>query len=199
MGGFPAASSSSLFSSPGSKLPINLTLHFSSILFTRHKLPTPQPYVTQKASPTKEKMSSRRTLQNWDAETHEAVLLAMIEFMKPTASNWTAIVGSLRSKGYTFSEGALMYVFPRPFFRRQRVAAFWIFPLEIFSAPSLPTLLLPKTTLLAALLCTFTFTFIYTAFNCALGHWRIAFLPSSTCPSNLPTGITRHILCCSKL
>ncbi|KAL2185284.1 hypothetical protein L209DRAFT_712579, partial [Thermothelomyces heterothallicus CBS 203.75] len=49
-----------------------------------------------------------RTLQNWDAETHEAVLLALIEHMKPNGSDWSAVVASLRPKGYTFSEGALV-------------------------------------------------------------------------------------------
>ncbi|KAL2149488.1 hypothetical protein VTH82DRAFT_8139 [Thermothelomyces myriococcoides] len=49
-----------------------------------------------------------RTLQNWDAGTHEAVLLALVERMKPNGSDWAAVVASLRPKGYTFSEGALV-------------------------------------------------------------------------------------------
>jgi hypothetical protein len=52
-----------------------------------------------------------RTLQNWDGETHEAVLVALVEHMKPTGSDWSAVVASLRPKGYTFTEGALVYVF----------------------------------------------------------------------------------------
>jgi hypothetical protein len=53
-------------------------------------------------------MPGRRTLQNWDAETHEAVLIALIEHMKPAGGDWTAIVASLHLKGYTFTEGALV-------------------------------------------------------------------------------------------
>ncbi|KAK4120804.1 hypothetical protein N657DRAFT_550697, partial [Parathielavia appendiculata] len=53
-------------------------------------------------------MPGQRVLQNWDAETHEDVLLALIEHMKPTGGNWTAIVASLHRKGYTFTEGALV-------------------------------------------------------------------------------------------
>jgi hypothetical protein len=53
-------------------------------------------------------MPGRRILQNWDAETHEAVLIALIEHMKPTGGDWSAVVASLRLKGYTFTEGALV-------------------------------------------------------------------------------------------
>lgn len=49
-----------------------------------------------------------RTLQNWDSETHEAVLLALIEHMRPNGSDWSAVVASLHQKGYTFTEGALV-------------------------------------------------------------------------------------------
>ncbi|KAK3903357.1 hypothetical protein C8A05DRAFT_14676 [Staphylotrichum tortipilum] len=50
----------------------------------------------------------RRTLQNWDAETHEGILLALIEHIKPNGNVWSAVVASLRAKGYTFTEGALV-------------------------------------------------------------------------------------------
>ncbi len=52
----------------------------------------------------------RRILQNWDAETHEAILLALIEHIKPNGNIWGAVVASLHAKGYTFTEGALVYV-----------------------------------------------------------------------------------------
>jgi len=58
-------------------------------------------------------MGGRRTLQIWDAETHEAILLALIEHIRPTGNDWSAVVSSLRGKGYTFTEGALVYVFRR--------------------------------------------------------------------------------------
>ncbi|KAK4155223.1 hypothetical protein C8A00DRAFT_13709 [Chaetomidium leptoderma] len=53
-------------------------------------------------------MAGRRVLQNWDAETHEAILLALIEHMKPTGGDWSAVVASLHGKGHTFTEGALV-------------------------------------------------------------------------------------------
>ncbi|KAL2127749.1 hypothetical protein VTI74DRAFT_10230 [Chaetomium olivicolor] len=53
-------------------------------------------------------MPSKRILHNWDAETHEAVLLALIDHMKPNGSDWAAVVAALRPKGYTFTEGALV-------------------------------------------------------------------------------------------
>ncbi len=56
-------------------------------------------------------MGGQRTLQNWDAETHEAILLALIDHMKPTGGDYSVVVSSLRNKGYTFTEGALTYVF----------------------------------------------------------------------------------------
>lgn len=55
-------------------------------------------------------MPGRRTLQNWDADTHQAVLLALVDHMKPAGSDWSAVVASLRAKGFTFTEGALVYV-----------------------------------------------------------------------------------------
>lgn len=51
-----------------------------------------------------------RVLQNWDAETHEDILVALIEHMRPVGSDWAAVTATLRRKGYTFSEGALVYV-----------------------------------------------------------------------------------------
>jgi hypothetical protein len=53
-------------------------------------------------------MPGRRILQTWDAETHEDVLLAVIEHMKPSGGDWKAIVASLRAQGHTFTEGALV-------------------------------------------------------------------------------------------
>ncbi|GAB1313054.1 hypothetical protein MFIFM68171_03264 [Madurella fahalii] len=53
------------------------------------------------------RMPGRRTLQHWDADTHQAVLLALVEQMKPTGADWTGVVALLRGKGYGFSEGAL--------------------------------------------------------------------------------------------
>lgn len=51
-----------------------------------------------------------RILQNWDAETHEDILVALIEHMRPAGSDWAAVTAALRAKGYTFTEGALVYV-----------------------------------------------------------------------------------------
>lgn len=81
-----------------------------------------------------------RTLQNWDAETHEAVLLALIEHMKPSGSDWSAVVASLRSKGYTFTEGALVYAY-RLDENSNRLLYFRLLFLSLFPSASLPTLL----------------------------------------------------------
>ncbi|KAL1841419.1 hypothetical protein VTJ49DRAFT_7096 [Mycothermus thermophilus] len=51
-----------------------------------------------------------RRLHHWDADTHVDVLIAVLEHMKPTAKDFTSIMEALREKGYTFTEGALMYV-----------------------------------------------------------------------------------------
>jgi len=55
-------------------------------------------------------MAGKRVLQNWDAETHEAILVALLDHVKPSANDWKEIIGKLHAKGYTFSEGALVYV-----------------------------------------------------------------------------------------
>ncbi|KAL2263270.1 hypothetical protein VTK26DRAFT_7535 [Humicola hyalothermophila] len=80
--------------------------------------PPPSPHRTTKfiktVRVTQTTMPGRRTLQNWDAETHEAVLLALVEYMKPTGSDWSAVVASLHAKGYTFTEGALIMASKQP-------------------------------------------------------------------------------------
>lgn len=76
---------------------------FSLLLFVLTTPDTTADQTTPEAT-----MPGRRVLQNWDAGTHEAVLLALIEHMRPTGSDWSAVVNSLRGKGYTFTEGALM-------------------------------------------------------------------------------------------
>ncbi|KAK4190257.1 hypothetical protein QBC35DRAFT_471888 [Podospora australis] len=48
-----------------------------------------------------------RVLQTWDAETHEAILLALLEHMKPSRNDISAVAKLLHGKGFTFSEGAL--------------------------------------------------------------------------------------------
>lgn len=55
-----------------------------------------------------------RNLHTWDPETHEAVLLALVDHMKPSGGDWNAVVAAIRPAGYTFTASALMYVSPRP-------------------------------------------------------------------------------------
>ncbi|KAK4101004.1 hypothetical protein N658DRAFT_507321 [Parathielavia hyrcaniae] len=67
-------------------------------------------------------MPGRRVLQTWDAETHEDVLVALIEHMKPAGGDWTTIVASLHRKGYTFTEGALV---PTPIANMSKQPTIW--------------------------------------------------------------------------
>ncbi|KAK3387014.1 hypothetical protein B0H63DRAFT_447910 [Podospora didyma] len=55
-----------------------------------------------------------RNLQNWDAETHEDILIALISHVRPSSADWKAVVASLHEKGYTFTEGALAVKMSKP-------------------------------------------------------------------------------------
>jgi hypothetical protein len=47
-------------------------------------------------------------LQNWGSQTHDDVLIALVDRMKPNGADWTAVVASLRPKGYASTESALV-------------------------------------------------------------------------------------------
>ncbi|KAK3946302.1 hypothetical protein QBC46DRAFT_444446 [Diplogelasinospora grovesii] len=55
-------------------------------------------------SPT---MSTKRVQQKWDNEIHEAILVEMVDRLRPTKSDWDAIIENLRGKGFTFTASAL--------------------------------------------------------------------------------------------
>ncbi len=52
---------------------------------------------------------SRQT-QKWDAQTHEDILIALINVVNPKPDDMRAVVASLHEQGYTFTSGALQYV-----------------------------------------------------------------------------------------
>lgn len=52
-----------------------------------------------------------RNVQRWDKETHEDLLVVLCAHLKPNNQDYTAIWQLMREKGYTFTEGALTYVF----------------------------------------------------------------------------------------
>ncbi|KAK3392626.1 hypothetical protein B0T20DRAFT_456081 [Sordaria brevicollis] len=50
------------------------------------------------------------SLTKWDHKTHEDILLAMVEHFRPAVPDCKEITKILRSKGYTFTDSALLYV-----------------------------------------------------------------------------------------
>lgn len=73
-------------------------------------LATAQKPTRQARKHHKHTITMGRILQNWDGETHEDILLALVQHMRPVGSDWAAVTAALHRKGYTFSEGALVYV-----------------------------------------------------------------------------------------
>lgn len=55
-------------------------------------------------------MNGQRVLQKWNAETHEAILIEVIDHLEVSTSDWKVIVEKLQDKGHTFTHSALMYV-----------------------------------------------------------------------------------------
>jgi hypothetical protein len=52
-----------------------------------------------------------RKVQNWCSQTHEDILMAVLDHVKPAPADWAQIMAHLREKGHTFTESALKYVF----------------------------------------------------------------------------------------
>ncbi|CAH0019699.1 unnamed protein product [Clonostachys rhizophaga] len=50
-----------------------------------------------------------RSMQRWDAHTHEDILLALFQHVKIPTSDIQKVMGELKAKGYTFTENALRY------------------------------------------------------------------------------------------
>jgi len=51
-----------------------------------------------------------RTLQKWDHETHDNIMMAMVKWFAPKSEDWRGIVALCRERGHTFTESALQYV-----------------------------------------------------------------------------------------
>lgn len=60
---------------------------------------------------------AKRQVMQWDANVHEDILISLFQHIKPSAEDWSNVMGDLQQKGYTFTEGALRYDFRlRPLF-----------------------------------------------------------------------------------
>lgn len=55
------------------------------------------------------KMAATRKLQNWSPETHEDILISLLEHIKPGPQDWAHVMASLQARGHTFTESALKY------------------------------------------------------------------------------------------
>lgn len=53
-------------------------------------------------------MSSKPT-RGWDAASHEDLLLAILEEMKPNKAILTSVADKMREKGYSYSFDAIKY------------------------------------------------------------------------------------------
>ncbi|KAL9572830.1 hypothetical protein ACKAV7_002515 [Fusarium commune] len=54
---------------------------------------------------------AKRQVMQWDANVHEDILISLFQHIKPSAEDWSNVMGDLQQKGYTFTEGALRYGF----------------------------------------------------------------------------------------
>ena len=53
-----------------------------------------------------------RILQKWNYQTHEDILVVVLDHFCPKVNDWRDIVTVLRERfGHTFTEGALQYVY----------------------------------------------------------------------------------------
>ncbi|KAI1020742.1 hypothetical protein LB504_012001 [Fusarium proliferatum] len=50
---------------------------------------------------------AKRQVMQWDANVHEDILISLFQHIKPSAEDWSNVMGDLQQKGYTFTEGAL--------------------------------------------------------------------------------------------
>ncbi|KLO91397.1 uncharacterized protein Y057_9378 [Fusarium fujikuroi] len=52
---------------------------------------------------------AKRQVMQWDANVHEDILISLFQHIKPSAEDWSNVMGDLQQKGYTFTEGALRF------------------------------------------------------------------------------------------
>lgn len=88
----PAQAANAPASSQSSFVPYNFILQ-----------PTPS-----SSYPTSCTMGGRQ-IQKWDPAVHEDILIAIFQHVNLSTVDWSSIMGDMRSKGYTFTEGALRY------------------------------------------------------------------------------------------
>lgn len=50
-----------------------------------------------------------KATRGWDAASHEDLLLALLEEMKPNKAILTSVADKMRTKGYTYSFDAIKY------------------------------------------------------------------------------------------
>lgn len=55
-------------------------------------------------------MAGSRKLQNWCPQTHEDILIAVVDHVKMAPGDWAGVMANLHGRGYTFTENALKYV-----------------------------------------------------------------------------------------
>ncbi|PWI73986.1 hypothetical protein PCL_09262 [Purpureocillium lilacinum] len=93
----PAQAANAPASSQSSFVPYNFILQ-----------PTPS-----SSYPTSCTMGGRQ-IQKWDPAVHEDILIAIFQHVNLSTVDWSSIMGDMRSKGYTFTEGALRATHPLP-------------------------------------------------------------------------------------
>ncbi|KAF5665787.1 hypothetical protein FDENT_12483 [Fusarium denticulatum] len=91
-----------IFSSPQLLNNTEQTAFFFFINILKSPLLYPFPIVVAMA---------KRQVMQWDANVHEDILISLFQHIKPSAEDWSNVMGDLQQKGYTFTEGALRYDF----------------------------------------------------------------------------------------
>jgi hypothetical protein len=55
------------------------------------------------------KPAAGKPARGWDASSHEDLLLAILEEIKPNKSDLTSVAEKMRNKGYSYSYDAIKY------------------------------------------------------------------------------------------
>lgn len=57
-------------------------------------------------------MASSRQLMRWTPQVHEDILISMFHNVSLSPNDWARVMADLKEMGYSFTEGALRYVWP---------------------------------------------------------------------------------------